>query len=210
MNVKDLCSLNFNHAKAYILGMIYPLYKKIEYDNKNVLLGSVNHNNNMINVDDLVGHFQKIIRLLKKYNIPSNIIKNNDQLKGVMKKGFSIVIEANDPEFDNLINKEIDKIIKETTEIKKYFLIGCFDGRSSYDKTAKYLSVDIDRDYIKQDKIKEIAESLGIDINLNRRDCNHKKNDQMRIKRDSLKKFFNSIGLLSIRRSNILKEEIIL
>ena len=41
-------------------------------------------------------------------------------------------------------------------------------------------------------------------IQLNQREWNHKKHDQMRIRKDFIRTFLNNVGLYSIARKNML------
>ena len=120
----------------------------------------------------------------------------------------SVLIEKTDiPQWQclRILTEKVNEIKNETVEIKKEFVKGCFDGRASWDTTAHYLAIDVDREYPRQDLIIEIIESLGIHLNINRRDKNHKKNDQIRIKPDTLPQFMSSIGLYSACRKNIVE-----
>ena len=121
------------------------------------------------------------------------------------KKGFSLLVEKNDNDFIGILDRIVEIISNsESIDVKKYFIRGCFDGRSSYDTTSGYLSIDVDRDYNKQDKIKNIINNFDIDVNLNQRDLLHPKNDQIRIQRRNLDDFMNKIGFFSGRRIAII------
>lgn len=142
MNINDLCTLPMNPAKAYVLGMIYALTKKITYNNNDVLLGSVNHNSTMIDADDLVGHFQEVTQLLTAYGETVEI-RDNSELPGLSKKGFSLIVNES-VNSTILLRDTVETLKSGSEENKKSFLKGCFDGRSSYDTTSKYLSIDCD------------------------------------------------------------------
>lgn len=214
MDIQQFHNIELNPATAYITGLCFPLYKTISILHKTYIVGSINHNSNMINSSDLAEHYNSVLKLINMYfgvgkiKILSN---QNDEQNISSKKGFSVLIEQNgknDGECLKLLSEISTKILSSSIEIKKEFAKGCFDGRSSWDTTAHYLSLDVDRDYSRQDLIVKIIESLGIGININRRDINHPKNDQIRIKKDSVKKFISTIGLYSKCRTNLVENGI--
>jgi hypothetical protein len=204
MKISELDTRNINVGIAYSIGLIYPLIKEIEYKGINHLAGQVNHQSNMITDGELTTHFKLIYDFLSTHIPEGFLLLSNSENKLSKKKGFSILIENDIAGNNDILNKMVEIIRKSDLEIKKYFVRGCFDGRSSYDKSSGYLSIDVDRDYSKQAIIKEIIASFDIDVNLNTRDSDHKKNDQIRIQRKSLKDFISKIGLFSLRRNKIL------
>lgn len=215
MNIREIEWCKMTPALAYVLGMIFPLCKtkKIaQLGEKEFLIGSVNHNSGMVSEEELNQHYLKVYQLLNKYDDIKQIeLRTNKSVDYNVspKEGFSIMIEITDVDMDEVIDilSEKTKEIKGAAEnIKKAFATGCFDGRSSWDKTAHYLSIDVDRDYPKQDLIVEILESLGIEINLNRRAEGDKKNDQIRIKPESIEFFMENIGLYSTCRTKLIEK----
>lgn len=214
MNITDLNTIEMNQALAYVLGLIYPLYKEKKICEKEYILGSINHNHNMITSEELAEHFlsvKQLIDIYMKETKPEIKSNSSSEFNISSKEGFTILIDKTDIDSQNsieILNSLANKIKESNDEIKKMFVRGCFDGRASFDTTSKYLSIDVDRDYEKQDLIKEIIESLNIDINLNRRERNHKKNDQIRIKKDSLEKFLKDIDMFSIRRKTTIENYI--
>lgn len=214
MNIYELENYEINPAIAYALGLIYPLYKEKQLNDKKYIVGSVNHNPNMITLEEINKHFLKVYELFDKYIRTNNIeIKTNKCTEYTLssKKGFSILIENTNVEEEKCIKimtKKVEQIKDSTDDIKKQFVKGCFDGRSSWDKTGHFLSIDVDRDSQKQNLIAQIIESLGIEINVNTRGDGHDKNDQIRIKRNSLELYMQEINFYSIRRANIINEVI--
>lgn len=204
MKISELDTRNINVGIAYLIGLVYPLIKEVKYKGINHLAGQVNHQSNMITDAELTTHFKLIYDFLSTHIPEGFLLLSNSENKLSKKKGFSILIENDIVGNNDILNKMVEIIRKSDLEIKKYFVRGCFDGRSSYDKSSGYLSIDVDRDYSKQAIIKEIIASFDIDVNLNTRDYDHKKNDQIRIQRKSLKDFISKIGLFSLRRNKIL------
>jgi hypothetical protein len=84
------------------------------------------------------------------------------------------------------------------------FVRGCFDGRSSFDTSRHYLSLDVDRDHQKQNLIVSIIGSLGISVDLNQRDKDHPKNEQIRIVPQNLRLYMTKVGFYSVRREEII------
>lgn len=212
MKINDLERIELTPGFAYIIGLIYPLSKYKIINNIHYRIGAVNHN--QISEEELAYHF-KNANLIKreineKFNI--NIDLRNNQVNHISgKKGFSFLIETNEITSEIceiLLLKKVKEISNDVFEVKKEFAKGCFDGRASWDKTAHYFSVDVDRNLEKQEIIKSIFSDLNIELNLNQREKSHPKNDQLRIKPSSIKQFLKYIGLYSQCRINILQNAI--
>lgn len=210
MNIYELENHEMNLALAYALGLIYPLNNVKTLNGKEYILGAVNHNPGMVEEHEITEHFRAVYRLLSEYIRENKIdLKTNKCSEYTIssKEGFSVLIEkadVSDEKCLEIMTKRVKEIKESTDDIKKEFIKGCFDGRASWDKTAHLISIDVDRNYEKQDLIKEIAVSLGIDLNINRREINHKKHDQLRIKKSSLRDFMNNINFYSTCRRNIV------
>lgn len=211
MKLNELNNLKLNKAVAYIVGLSFPLFKTITIDNHHYMIGSVNHNPDKIDYADLSAHYLSILELFKECFCENiEILSNQNDKKNInLKTGFSILINIDgltDEQSLQILSSITNKILKASEEIKKEFVKACFDGRSSWDTTAHYISLDVDRNYEKQDLIKTIIESFGIGVNINRRSIDHEKNDQIRIKKDSVEKFITNIGLYSICRMKIIQK----
>ncbi len=214
MNIKELENAKMNKALAYALGLIFPLYKEKKLNAREYILGCVNHNPGKVTQDELNKHFRDVYKMFKEcMGSSAPEIKTNKTVDYTIspKEGFTVLIEKTyipEDECIRILTKKVQEVKASSEDIRKEFVKGCFDGRSSWDTTAHYLSIDVDRVYDRQDLVIEIIESLGIAINNNRRDKNHKKNDQIRIKPDSLNHFMSNIGLYSACRTNIVKKAI--
>lgn len=213
MKIKEI-EKEMTESIAYVVGMMYPLLKVGEIEGVRYVVGCVNHNKAYIENDEIIKHYQSVDSFMNKYDETKKIKIRPNKVTGKytisIKEGFSILLDI-----DQLSEEDVLKIferclvkIKNSSddEIKKKFVCGCFDGRSSFDKTACYLSIDVDRDHARQNMIKDVIESLNIKVNLNQRDLSHKKNDQVRIKKESIRLFMNKVGLFSARRDAILKD----
>lgn len=210
MNIYELKNSQMNRALAYVLGLIYPLYKEKNLDAREYILGCVNHNSGKVTQDELNEHYREVYQLLKqcmKEKAPK--LKTNKTVDYTIssKEGFTVLIEKTNVTKDvcmDILTQKVNEIETSDTYIKQEFVKGCFDGRASWDTTSRYLSIDVDRNYDRQNLVIKIITSLGIDLNVNRRDKNYKKNDQIRIKPDSLSIFMSNIGLYSACRKSIV------
>lgn len=214
MNINELGNNKMNRAVAYALGLIYPLYKEKTIDGKEYILGCVNHNPGKVTQDEINSHYLKVYELFENcLGESAPVLKANKTVNYTLsrKLGFTVLIEKTDVQKEktiNILTAKVKEIKNASDDIKREFVKGCFDGRASWDTTAHYLSIDVDRDYDRQDLIIDIIASLGIELNCNRRNLNHEKNDQIRIKSDSLKKFMSNIGFYSVCRERIIENAI--
>lgn len=206
MTISELEQITINPGIAFILGLIYPLYKTGQSnDMETFIKGCINYN--AITEEELANHFKLVMNFLEQSNIRNIDLKANKQpdFSISKKKGFSVIIwkeNKSDKICMDILTKKVLEIKKsDNIEVKKAFARGCFDGRSSFDTTMHFLALDTDRIYSRQDLIKSIFEQLKIDLNLNRREINHPKNDQLRIKPKYLSKFLNEVGLFSKQRA---------
>ncbi len=206
MTIDELKDEEITSGIAYVLGLIYPLYKTGKNNQgRNFIKGCINYNK--ISDEDLAEHFKIVLNFLDDINI--DLKANKQPYYSISpKKGFSALIWKEDKKDEICRGILTNKVreIKESNdiEIKKSFAKGCFDGRSSFDTTMHFLALDVDRDreYEQQNLIKAIFDDLQIDLNLNRRDINHSKNDQIRIKPAYLSKFITEIDLFSKTRKD--------
>ena len=206
MNINELEKLQLNRGLAYTLGLIYPLYKEKKVKGKEYILGAVNHNSGKVTQDELNEHFKEVYDLLDtSMGDDAPQLSSNRTVDYVLtpKQGFTVLIEKTGVDTDkclSILTQKVNEVKNSSKEIQKEFITGCFDGRSSWDTTAHFLSIDVDRDYQRQDLIVDIITNSGININVNRRDKDHKKNDQIRIKGVSVNDFMRRIGLYSACR----------
>ena len=161
-------------------------------------------------IDEIAAHYKDVFKLFNDcMGKSAPKLQSNKTANYTIspKLGFTVLIEKTNVTTDealNILTAKVKEIKNASAEIKIEFVKGCFDGRSSWDTTAHYLSIDVDRNYTRQDLVIDIVESLGIVLNINRRAQNHQKNDQIRIKPDSLDRFMRDIGLYSACRRNLV------
>ena len=225
MTIYQLASSPITEPVAYVLGLVFPLFidKKEVFDKfngKKYAAGCVNYNSNMVTDSALAEHFRIVNNLCKKIDCQ---IKTNGKDKYRVndfscspKKGFSCLIDTTgvSKEQCEIIFRNLVKDIKvsDNFKLKSTFIRACFDGRGSWDTTLHCFSVDIDRKVPDKTKrcdqflIKSICDSVlcGDAVQINQRDWVHKKNDQLRIRKNYLRKFLTSVDLYSIARKQIL------
>ncbi len=212
MDIVELKQAKMSRALAYAIGLSYPLYKSKEVNGRDCILGCVNHNPGFITDEDLAKHFKSVRELFDQYEETKYIeIKDNTVNKIQPKKGFSLLIPKKgkiDAECLRILDDKVVEITNSTDDIKKEFVKGCFDGRSSWDTTMFFLSIDVDRDTNKQARIETIITSLGIKVNINNRGDGHPKNDQIRIRKDSICDYVANIGMYSTYRLKLVEQGI--
>lgn len=207
MTILELEETTINPGIAFILGLIYPLYKTgRNKESSEFIKGGINYNS--ISEEELANHFKLVMNFLEENKIDNIDIKANKQSDFSIstKKGFSVLIwkeSLSDEACIKILTKKIFEIKEsDNIEVKKAFAKGCFDGRSSFDTTYHCLSIDTDQNYYRQDLIKSIFDDLEISLNLNRRAINYGKNDQLRIMPKFLEKYIKDINLFSNFRKN--------
>lgn len=204
MTIEDIECNILNEQLAYIIGMCYPLYKEKNINNKKYLAGTCNYKK--ISGNQLVQHIMSVKNFLEQSEITKDIILHDN--KGYSnKQGFTMLIEY-DIDYKDILNKKVEEIVISSSELKKMFIRGCFDGRASWDTSRKYLSIDVDRDTYKKNLIFNIAKSIQIGLNINNRKESYGKNDQIRILNKSIDNFLNNVGLFSKYREDIIKNNI--
>lgn len=212
MKISEFFNLGINPATSYVLGLSFPLLKIKEVDNGYYILGSVNHNPNMITDQEITKHFMEVSKLLNEHlkciALDMVLVYNNSPIYGKLqpKKGFSVVMEIDMPNYKNLMFDMAKQLIDAPEECRVYFTRGCFDGRSSFDTTRHFLSIDVDRDIPRQNLIAKIIRSIGLDVDLNQRGQYYDKNDQIRIVPQKLRTYMTKVGFYSYRRHDIVND----
>lgn len=208
--ISEFIVLPVTISKAYILGLMIPLWKEFRLaGNQSFIVGQVSHNHHMVTDTDLVEHFKSVVDMVNRDELQFVIKDNSFKInkKSISSKlGFSIIFENDLDDSEVLLNSILLEAIHWDDDNRKALIRGIFDGRSSVDTTYGFLSLDVDRDYDKQDIIKDIINSFGISVNINRRHINHTKKDQIRISKKDKDKYINLIGFLSTVRLNNYKK----
>lgn len=214
MTLTEFIDLKMSPCKAFVLGMIFPLYtEKVAKNGKKYVLAQVRHSAKHITENDILEHHRRIKLFLRTYNlvdqiqVVSNQTEEFGNLSGAF-RGFTLLIEKENLSQDgfNEILLLVDSLKNADIEIKKYFLKGVFDGRGSFDTNSKLLVVDYELDDYAFDIFSSIIVSLGFEIIPNKRNIDSKRHTQFRIKKSSLKKYKTEIGFFSVRRNFYLEE----
>lgn len=216
MTVQELENIPMSPALAYVLGLIFPLYKEVLNDYGSMILGCVSHNpqpnktpNKVITADQLRLHWSRVYDLLNDIPKLQQSMKKNDSeiFRGAKLKpwGFSLFIQKNNigtSAAKKIIHQRVDEISKTAvrSDIKKMFIRGCFDGRSSVDDNAGLLAVDMNLNEADLSMLNSIMNEFNLKMSNNHRNDSDPRNFQFRIKRESLRIFRNMIGLFSERR----------
>ena len=202
--VSEFIALPLSNSKAYLLGLIVPLLKEIpDKGMKSYVVGQVSHNPNKIDDAQLLSHFKSIVEMCNNDQVEF-LIKDNTFKIGSSsissKVGFSVILENDVKKVDKQLTDLLVDSINWDLEHIKMLIRGFFDGRSSVDTTYGYLSLDVDRNYEKQDEIKNIINTLGIEVNINKRTKDHSKKDQIRIARKDKDNYITLVGFFSVVR----------
>lgn len=212
MTILELEQASMNPGLAYALGLIYPLYKEKVLNGCEYILGSVNHNSGKVSQSQLADHYKAVFELFAKNNLSTALtLKTNKcpEYTITAKEGFTVLIDKTNVDKEqclDILTKKVKDISISNKTIKTEFVKGCFDGRSSFDTTYHFLALDVDRNYERQDLIIEITQSLQIELNVNRREINHAKNDQIRIKPTNILYYITNIGTYSSCRKQIIEK----
>lgn len=211
MKISDYFKMGINPATSYILGLSYPMLKIKQIRDDYYILGSVNHNPNMITDQEIAIHFMEVTNLLNQYisdPLDMILVYNNSPVYGKLqsKQGFSVVMQLDIDDYKERMEAMVVDLQNASEECRIQFTRGCFDGRSSFDTTRHFLAIDVDRDHHRQDVIAAIIESLGIELNINRREPGYDKNDQIRILPKKLSRYMHNVGFYSARRHKIISD----
>lgn len=223
-----------SNIKAYIYGLIFPklIFAKIENHPDFYLLAPVNHSKQLPPSDtDLFTHrvslkaFLDELKYEKKFKFCQNLslryIKPDilDSRKSNT-IGFSILFYLNEQSLNEKLVNNLRNLISEdirnsfSPDFAKYFIAGTIDGRASVDKTAKFISLDIDSSDSTKETLQYVCQNLlGLEININNRNgrSDSSRNNQLRYKKESIISFLkiNPKLLLSIFRMNQIKQYIL-
>ena len=211
MKISDYFKMGINPATSYILGLSYPMLKIKQIRDDYYILGSVNHNPNMITDQEIAIHFMDVTNLLNQYisdPLDMILVYNNSPIYGKLqsKQGFSVIMQIDVDDYKEKMEAMTVELQNASEECRIQFTRGCFDGRSSFDTTRHFLAIDVDRDHHRQDIIAAVIESLGIELNINRREPGYDKNDQIRILPKKLTRYMQKVGFYSVRRHKIISD----
>jgi len=199
---------------AYFLGAVFSANESFEFESKQYWLAPVRHNYGQASEEQIFEHAQFLTQSIGRANgsilMKDEIRKNNwfnsksitDAFKS--KQGFAAIFESeNGVTIDLLFDRAKDALAKSSAEVKRAFIAGAFDGRSSVDKHAGYLALDCE--------IPKIANYLSgllgeVDIKCNynthrvRMEGGRPRKNQLRIKANDVVGFMSKVGIISSQR----------
>ena len=207
----DIGTTLINHSAGYILGLLINNEKFFnQYNNITYWQASIRHNPKQVTINELESHLNLIRKIAQKVGMDTqfNVVdfyKQRDikiQKFNAGKQGIIGAITQIEPnyEFNKFISDIKVPLLNSPIEIKKAFLCGVFDGRSSYDKTAKFISLDFEGEDVGE-LLCQLFESLGVKYNSNysreRKQGGKPRKNQIRIKHIP---FLTEIGFISPAR----------
>lgn len=190
---------------AYCMGSIVFQPKQFFIGEEEVWLCSVVHNPRMATANELETHFEMLSAIAKK---TSGTVYRKVQMKeyGWYKNKrdvFAIVFRTDKPiPRSELIQKTKQIIAGADQSIVRAFLVGAFDGRSSWDK-ANYFTLDAPAET--EDLMRQALNVFGIRFKPNYKRARKNaaqtpREIQFRIKRNDAIVFWREIGLISQAR----------
>ena len=206
----DQFTTPFSPAEAFCIGGIISSCEVHTNENGTSLwVLPVIHNPQKATPENLSAHKKHLQKIFSK--IPSQLIsKGEADYKKYMqpnKDGFVFLFKSDNihtPE--DLINRFAHDILSSDESIRCSFLSGVFDGRSSWDKNGKMLTLD-SRNELCTHTICSVIDSLGRDIRYNNNPSRERasgqgrpRKAQLRIYSTSVPDFVRKVGLVSPTR----------
>lgn len=163
------------------------------------------HNPQKATPENISAHKEHLENVFSE--IPSEIISKGEptftKYMQPNKDGFVFLFESKDlntPE--ELIQRFADDILSSNESIRRTFISGVFDGRSSWDKSAKMITLD-SRNDLCTETICSVLDSLNMRYNYNpprERASGNPRKAQLRIYATDVPDFIKRIGLISPTR----------
>lgn len=209
----ELGSRFLSKETAYFLGMLLA-DEQIEFQNDIYWQASVRHNPTHFTQQQLEDHLifiKRIARSLGKESVTHLTDFYKDQGVPIMKfnagkKGIVTLFKQTAAIYsiDDFIQDITVPLLNSGEDVQRAFLVGVFDGRGSYDKTAKFIVVDYDGENT-EGLMRRVLNNLRIETNLNslasarvrRGSTSAARKKQIRIKHE---RFLRNIGFISPAR----------
>lgn len=201
---------------AYFLGGIYASEEQVIASGIRYKVDPVRYNYNAATEMEIAQHYELVRDIAVQVNGQTVMVENIrgtalDSGKNRM-PGFATFFRSTTLiDLVDLIPSLKTALYDSPWSVKRAFLVGAFDGRSSADINKKnysirYLSLDCITDAAAS-FLSETVEMCGFDYNYNtsreRKEGGRPRNPQLRIK--DVDTFMDKIGLISPRRVNLLK-----
>ena len=160
---------------AYFLGLLLA-NERTSIGGNVYWLAPVRHNPKKFTMPDLRNHFNTVCTIAAKLNhtgythmvqtLRSHGIRTKKFNAG--KNGFVTLFKQTTVGYtiDELVDDISAPLLKSPSHVCRAFLIGVFDGRSSYDKTAQYISIDLE-ERCSKDLVEQVLNLFHLSINYN-------------------------------------------
>lgn len=212
----EISSKYLTEEVAYFLGGIYASEEQVETADGSYKIAPVRYNYGAATEIEITEHYEIVKGLAKRLNAYTAMAENIrgtklDSGKNRM-PGFSTFFKTTTlDELTDLIPRLKDALNQSPWSVKRAFLVGVFDGRSSADinrqnHKVRMLSLDCISDDVGA-FLASVLDNVDIKYNYNthrdRLEGGKPRNPQLRIK--DVDTFIYKVGLLSPRRINLLK-----
>jgi hypothetical protein len=211
----DLGTKFLTPETAYFLGLLQADEREVIGDTV-YWVAPIRHNPKHFEINDLEQHYSAVKQIAKvvhkeEFTHMTDFLKQQGaELKkyNLGKKGIVTLFEEKIPNYDidTLIRNIEEPLLSSDPTIVRAFLVGVFDGRGSYDKTAKFIALDYDNgNFIKL--VEKCLKIVGIDANINNTASARRRKDSSAAPRKSQLRikhllFLTKIGFVSNVRFN--------
>lgn len=195
-----------NPSAAYVIGLLL-CDEQFYHNGRRFWQASIRHNPRQATTEELQQHLEQVRLIVQELGLANsfnlipfykqrniNIVKYSAGKIGIIGAIEQLIQEYN---IENLLQDITQPLLNSNNEIKRAFLVGVFDGRSSYDKTAKFISLDFNNDSVCE-LLLTILNDLNVIYNTNysrdRIAGGAPRSNQLRIKHLI---YLSSIGLIS-------------
>lgn len=200
-----------NHL-AYFLGLL-TAEETLEIDNELYWVAPVRHNPKYYTISELEQHYNNVKSLARSIHhhdltiMAESFKRSGNPIRkfNVGKNGFATIFKQIQSDYSTInFIQDISEILLSSPQLIRCFLVGTFDGRSSFDSNTKFISIDFELGPVKE-FVERCLTELNINFNSNsqitarqRENTNSQpRKPQLRVNRDV---FITEIGYISIIR----------
>lgn len=216
MSILNLLT-NITPEKAYFLGGLLVANEFYFNEGQNIWSVPIRHNPGQVSQHDIKQHFDflKIMSNDVGGKIFDSSVLGSNLGFSAGKKGFAILFQSSKYENLNVVLDNFQIIQNSDKNIKRAFLIGAFDGRSSFDRdtvTGNIRNIAVDCD---DKKVHDIISALLLEFGIaalsqnesrERLSGGRPRKNQLRIPKSGLANFAINIGFISPFRFKIFRQ----
>lgn len=205
------------NESAYFLGGIFAANESIERNGKKYWIAPVRYNFGYATTEELEEHFGYVRTSAVKLGnqtLMSATIKSNGLDSGKFRlPGFGTFFESkNKTPLEEMIPAIKEALLASSTEIKRCFIAGMFDGRGSLDRnkrnnTIRYVVLDCENPVV-GDFLSEVIDDYGLEYNYNRArervEGGNPRKEQLRI--PGRESYLEKIGFISPKKFDVCYE----